>query len=432
VDGDANDLQLLLATAQHEVGALRGDLRLAPLQGKRGAALREHVLDLLGAVEHRITEQPGSGASQSARAAFARTVRQYILVLRGAHAALPWLAAARSPSLNLGSLYMTEECARVLVGADVDMVVVPNPDYMYSTTSWPFRAVIDATPGFNPTASRRPIVLNYPLTDSDRLLLHAIFSHELGHASVHEHNLLSGVEAKLTAEATFVASFEAAVTAMEATMQSSRSTLAGTLRGLLRAWLEELLCDHLAIEVMGPAFLWAFTPFVISHSYEDAGPTHPPNPLRIQLALDHLERRGWRPYMARVAPGITAWCDSIGADATGALAPSHFAFLRDELLARASVLQECVMTRTGADTFDRTLAEPQADEAAGLLERLILPVGLTTPLEPRSIVLGGWQEALRRHGDSPGGLVAALADRGLQDLVGKAIEMSVVSASWQP
>jgi hypothetical protein len=432
VDGDANDLQLLLASAEHEVETLRSDPRLAPLQGKRGVALREHVLDLLGAVEHRIGEQPPAGAPQSVRAPFARTLRQYILVLRGAHAALPWLAATRAPTLNLGSLYMTEESARVLVSPEVDMVVVPNPDYMYSTTSWPFRAVIDATPGFIATATRRPIVLNYPLTDSDRLLVHPIFAHELGHASVQEHDLLSQAEAALTGDPAFVASFEAAVTGMEATMQSSRSTLAGTLRGLLRAWVEELLCDHLAIEVMGPAFLWAFAPFVVSHSYGDAGPTHPPSTFRVRLALDHLTRRGWRPYMDRVAPGITGWLDSIAADASAALQPPHFGFLRDELLARAGVLQDCAMARTGADTFDRVRAEPEADEAARLLDRLILPVGLTVPLEPRSILLGGWQEALRRHGDSSRGVVACLGDGGLQDLIGKAIEMSVVNASWQP
>jgi hypothetical protein len=432
VDGDANDLQLLVASAEYEVETLRSDPRLAPLQGKRGVALREHVLDLLRAVEHRVTEQPTAGAARAVSEAYARTLRQYILVLRGAHAALPWLAATRAPALNLGSLYMTEESARVLVGSEVDMVVVPNQDYMYSTTSWPFRAVIEATPGFSATATRRPIVLNYPLTDSDRLLLHPIFAHELGHASAQEHDLVSEVETTLTKDPSFVAAFEAAVTAMEAAMQSSRSTLAGTLRGLLRAWVEELLCDHLAIEVMGPAFLWAFAPFVVSHSYGDPGPTHPPSTFRVRLALEHLDRRGWRPYMDRVAPGITAWLDSIATDAEANLQPQHFHFLRDELLARASVLQDCAITRTGVNSFDRGRAEREADEAACLLKRLILPVGLTTPLEPRSILLGGWQEALRKHGDSSRGIVASLGDSGLQDLVGKAIEMSVVAASWQP
>ncbi len=429
MDGDPHDLQLLVASATHEVEALRGDPRLAPLPGNRGAALRDHVLDLLGAVEHRIGQQPAAETPQAVRSAFARSLRQSIVVLRGAHAALPWLAATRSPTLNLGSLYMTEECARALVGADVDLVVVPNADYMYSTTSWPFSAVIDSTSGFTAKATRRPIVLNYPLTDSDRLLIHPIFAHELGHASVNEYDLVQQVESALSADATFVAAFQTAVVTMGTTWTSSPSTIAGTLRTYLRGWVEELLCDHLAIEAIGPAFLWAFVPFVVPLSYGEPGPSHPPNTLRLRFAIDHLDRRGWRPYMQRVAPEVTMWLDSIAADA-GAALPTHFNFVRDELLAHANVLQDAAIARAGADTLDRTIAEPESDEAARLLERLILPVGLTSALQPGSILLGGWQEGLREHGDSPEGIVAALSDSRLQDLVGKAIEMSVVSAAW--
>jgi hypothetical protein len=429
VDGDPNDLQLLVASATQEVKALRGDPRLAPLPGSRGAALRDHVLDLLGAVEHRIAQQPAPGTPQTVRSAFARSLRQSIVVLRGAHAALPWLAATRSPTLNLGSLYMTEECARVLVGADVDLVVVPNADYMYSTTSWPFGAVIDSTSGFTAKATRRPIVLNYPLTDSDRLLIHPIFAHELGHASVNEHGLVQQVESALSGDAAFVTAFQTAVVTMGTTWTSSPSTIAGTLRTYLRGWVEELLCDHLAIEAMGPAFLWAFVPFVVPLSYGEPGLSHPPNTLRLRFAIDHLDRRGWRPYMQRVAPEVTMWLDSIAADA-GAALPTHFNFLRDELLAHANVLQDAAIARAGGETLDRTIAEPESDEAARLLERLILPVGLTSALQPRSILLGGWQEGLREHGDSPEGIVTALCDSRLQDLVGKAIEMSVVSAAW--
>jgi hypothetical protein len=123
------------------------------------------------------------------------------------------------------------------------------------------------------------------------------------------------------------------------------------------------------------------------------------------------------------------WLDSIAADA-GAPLPTHFNFLRDELLAHANLLQDAAIARAGADTLDRAIAEPESDEAARLLERLILPVGLSSALQPRAILLGGWQEGLREHGDSPEGIVAALSDSRLQDLVGKAIEMSVVSAAW--
>ena len=214
MDGDPSDLELLLASARQEVATLREDRRLAALPGSRGAALRDHVLDLLGAVDHRIAQQPALEAPQTVRRAFARSLRQSIVVLRGAHAALPWLAATRTPNINLGSLYVTEECARILVGTDVDLVVVPDPEFMYSTTSWPFSAVIESTHGFKPTATRRPIVLNYPLSDSDRLLLHPIFAHELSHASVDEHKLVDAVETHLDAAPAFVKGLQQTVTSM--------------------------------------------------------------------------------------------------------------------------------------------------------------------------------------------------------------------------
>jgi hypothetical protein len=139
VDGSASDLELLLAAARKEAEALKQDPRLSEFPGSRGAALREHVLDLLGAVEHRLGEQPEDDAPEPVRRAFARSVRQGIHMLRAAHTALPWLDATRAPNLNLGSLYMAEEFARILVGDDVDLVAVPNQQqYMYSTTSWPF------------------------------------------------------------------------------------------------------------------------------------------------------------------------------------------------------------------------------------------------------------------------------------------------------
>lgn len=432
MDGGASDLQLLLAAARQEVEGLRGDPRLGELLGKRGTALRGHVLDLFDAVEHRIAQEPPSTAPEPVRRAFARSLRQGIHMLRGAHAALPWLAATRAPNLNLGSLYMTEECARILVGSDVDLVVVPNPEYMYATTSWPFSAVIDNTPGFTATTARRPIVLNYPLSDSDRLLLHPIFAHELGHASADEHGLVTGVEAELDGDASFTAALQQTVEDIAARWTAIPKTqISGMLRGWLRDWVEELLCDHLAIEVSGPAFIWAFAMFVMPFSYGEPGSEHPPNTVRLRLALDHLARRGWRPYMERVAPGVTAWLDEIAGDARSPL-DIQFGFLRDQLLAHASVLQDAAIVRAGAQALDPRASEAAADEAAGLLSRLIMPVGLGEPLEGRAILLGGWQQAFRDHGDTPSGMVSALTDGRLQDLIGKAIEMSTVTAAWEP
>jgi hypothetical protein len=430
--GDALDFQLLLASARHEIATLLDDPRLSTgLPGKRGGALRDHVLDLIAAVEHRMAHGPGGGASQRARSAFARSMRQSIGVLQGAHAALPWLEATRRPSVNLGSLYVTEEWARILVGTDVDLVVVPDPEFMYATTSWPFSAVINETPGFTARNTRRPVVLNYPLSDADRVLLHPIFAHELGHASVDEHHLVDAVATELDNDPAFTTALEDTVNAMVAGTGLAQTQISGMLRGLLLDWIEELLCDHLAIEIAGPAFMWPFALFVLPHGYGEVGREHPPNTLRVRLALEHLARRGWRPYMDRIAPEIMVWLDGIAGDATGAL-DRLFAFLRDQLLAHANVLQDTASRRTGADALDPAAMEPAADEAAGLLERLILPVGLGNPLDSRAILLGGWQRAIAEHGDHPAGLVEALTDRRLQELVGKAIELSTVASAWKP
>src|SRR5262245_54729238 len=84
------------------------------------------------------------------------------------HAALPWLGATRTPSVNLSSPHVTEECAGILVGTNVDLIVVPDPEFMYSTTIWPSSAVVNTTSGFTPN-TRRPIVLNDPLESGSRI-----------------------------------------------------------------------------------------------------------------------------------------------------------------------------------------------------------------------------------------------------------------------
>jgi len=178
VDGDRDDLALLVASAQYEIEALRADSRLRDIPGTRGTALRTHVLDLFDAVEFRMGRPPSPTAAAWAPRFFADGLRQGIHLLRGAHAALPWLEATREPQINVGGLYLAEEFGHILVDKDIDLVVVPNQEFMYSTTSWPFAPVIAHTRGFTPTTQRRPVVLNYPLSDRDRLLLHPLFAHE--------------------------------------------------------------------------------------------------------------------------------------------------------------------------------------------------------------------------------------------------------------
>jgi hypothetical protein len=430
VDGDPTDVEFLLAAARREIRVLQDDPRAAPTDGSRGAALRDHLFDLLGAVDHRLNGPYDPAAPPGVTAAFARSLRQSIAVLQAAHAALPWLAATHDPKVNLGSLYLAEELANTLIDRNVDLVMVADPQFMYSTVSWPFNGVVNGTAGFTPATTRRPIVLNYPLSDNDRLLLHPIFAHELGHAAVDEHGLVAEVQTKLDADPRFSDALHRAVADTAAIWPGlSQTRRAGALRGLVANWLTELLCDHLATAVSGPAFLWAFAGFVLPLSYDDHGQSHPPNTIRLRLVLDLLARQGWTDYMERVAPAVTVWLRGVAASATTGSADVVGEFLRSQAILSAPAVQDAAIARVGSAAVDPPSIESGADEAAFLLENVVLPVG-DPPLAPLAILLGSWAEGFRRHGDSPEGLVASMDESTLQELVGKAIEMSTISSHW--
>lgn len=432
MDGGVDDVQFLLASVRQEIAALKGDRRLsaAPNDGNRGGALRQHVLDLLGAAEYWLAREPDGEAPDNTREAFSRSLRDLMHSLQAAHSALPWLAATQSPEINLGSLYLAEEFAEILIGKNVDLVIVPDPEYMYATQSWPFADVVDQARrqiGFNPKTRDRPVVLHYPLSDSNRLLLHAIFGHELGHSAVQAGGLVEKVLDNMRDEEYERALGEAGE---KIWVRNSPEQTRRSMEARLSSWIEELLCDHLAVDCVGPAYLWAFAGFVLPLSYGFPLPNYPPPTVRIKLVADQLADRGWEGYMEAKAPEVLAWLRKLGSEAGNAL-PPEFAFLRDQVIRRADLLRATSAERIRANALDPESASEEAEEAAGLLGDLILPLGLDGPLSPRSILLGGWEQALKKHGDEPGGLVAALSDEVLQDLVGKAIEMSVVVSCWE-
>ncbi len=429
MDGGTSDVELLLASVRQEIAALEADQRLKePDDGNRGRALYHHIRDLLGAAEHQLTKKPEEGAPDHAEESFDRVLRTLLQTLRQAHAAIPWLVATRDPQVNPGTLYLAEECAEILVGSDIDLVVVADPEYMYSAQSWPFGRVVEMVSGFTPTARSRPVILRYPLSDDNRLLLHSIFSHELGHPAAQERGLVETILAALESRNEFQVGLQ--TTAAEVFPGATGATPAQMLRGWLGNWFEETICDHLAIELTGPAYLWAFAGFVMPLSYDSPSCTHPTNTVRVRLMLEHLAARGWEEYLRKRTPDLLRWLQDVSASAEGRMDPP-FTFFRDQLLEHRKLIQGVVERVVGDGRLEPVKTVAESDAAEALLDDLILPVGESPRLQPRSILLGGWQRALATYGDRPEGVVASLADRPLQDLVGKAIELAVVSRCWE-
>jgi hypothetical protein len=240
------------------------------------------------------------------------------------------------------------------------------------------------------------------------------------------------MKSSLDADPDFVAALEKAAAQMRRDHwpASSPRKIKRTLWAWLEQWIEEVLCDHLAVEASGPAFLWSFAAFVLPQNYSEPSPSHPPSTLRINLALGQLAQNGWRPFLESSAPGVTGWLDEVAAG-VGDPMPQPYEFLQEQILRRSDLWRDAAAVRVGAERLSPEKLTKQAREAADLLSRLILPVGHDrTPLDPRAILLGGWLDGFARHQDSYLGVVHAPADRRLQNLVGKAIEMSTVLDSW--
>jgi len=94
----------------------------------------------------------------------------------------------------------------------------------------------------------------------------------------------------------------------------------------------------MAIEVMGPAYLWAFAGFVLPLGYHDKHPGYPPITVRTRLMLDLLRERRWQPYMEEAAPQILSWLNEVGEDAEQPLS-QPYEFLRQQALHKSDVLR---------------------------------------------------------------------------------------------
>jgi hypothetical protein len=361
-----------------------------------------------------------------AREVFSLGLRSMMLNLRDARAAMRWLAATQSPQINLGGLYLAEELTDCLIGKDADLVAVPDDEYMYSIEAWPFRQVIDNTIGFSGKTDRWPVILRYPLGDGHRLLLHALFGHELAHSAVTKYGMAASLAKEITEQDTYIGRLKPVVA--EVWESNAADQTERTLASWLEGWLEELFCDHLAGVLLGPAYVWAFAAFVLPLSYDEPSSSYPPNTIRVRLLMELMRSLGWEQFLRDTSPEIHEWLDEVGKDPV-VTEEAQFGFLAEAAVEAGPRLRQLSEEKIG-DSALAPSAEGPALKVVELLDELVLPVG-ESPFQPREILLGGWRRALKKHSGGPSMLPAALADRQMHDLVGKAIEMSVVVSSWE-
>jgi hypothetical protein len=427
------DLRFVVAAAQRAISQLRsaGD---ANAESGLGKALHGHLAEALAAIDARIqlsASRFNAATTDVERRGALEALRLMNRYLNEMQEASVWMRPASEPQLNIGLVYFLDEAASDLISADVEILTTGDATYDYATISWPFRRVLAAL-GRATTGSVRPVVVFYPPQESESLLLHALFAHELAHHAIDQHNLVDAVLASHLAAANFAQAFESA--AQDLATRHGAPLPAGRigLRVRLRDWVEELLCDALATQYVGPSFIFAFGAVVLATSWNEPQERHPPTTLRVELMLEQLQHLGWTGLLSAEVPETLAWFEDVAGAAVAAGAP-YEQFLIDSARRVAADVRAQAAGRLDSRSLAPGDYAPVADEIRGYLRQRILPAQRTDgrALPRRTILLGGWLYAFASSRDDPATVCEAASGTEFQQFLATALEMSTILETWR-
>lgn len=430
------DFDFLVASADRSIEQVRRHPRLQRRTEGRGSALAEHVdhtLDQLGAeVAWARQRFEGLNSAQRQRALLVQ-VRFYNHLVRGVHYATPWLDKASEPQLDLGVMHFIDEAANALVGADCDVVVVADAEYMYSTVSWPFRDTLTKHLRQPAPTGTRPVVMSYPSRERHTTLLHPLFAHELGHVACDAHGLVDEAYRDCKAQAWFPTAFAEALADYVAKRGIPSDQAQYRLEDLLRDWHKELLCDALALDYLGPTFLFCFSAFLLATGWNEPSESHPPATLRTHLLLTQLQARGWDELVRERAPRILEWLADAGATPLGALQPPYMKFIDDTCRAGADRLTQISSGRLGPRRWEPAHFSSVESSITELFEHRILPAATRDgePFDRRVILLAAWLHLFRTLENVPRMLANGLHEPSVQESLARALEMSVILEKWR-
>ena len=347
------------------------------------------------------------------------------------HEAAAWLNAVDEPGLHIGILYFLDEAANAIIGVDADVVPVGDAGYQYATVSWPFTRIL-ARLKRKPAAASRPVIVFFPPQETKTVLLHSLFTHELAHSAVIEHELVDDVLGAHLSEQRFKTDFAAAVKWLARNRKLDTTEAEIELTKSLASWVTELLCDAIATEYMGPTYPLAFATVVLSASWSEPNHTHPPTTLRIGAMLGQLRERGWEPHLQSTIPETLRWLDGVGG-LTHRPSVRLEKFLIDWSQRLAKDVRATAVARLGSHVYTPNDFDPVSQEVGELLSRQILPAQLMDerPVDRRTIFLAGWLQVFDLYDDSPPSVALGTANDEFQDFLGTAMEMSTVLETWK-
>jgi hypothetical protein len=427
------EFAFLAAAVRRSVDLLRAHPQGGAIQGtERGSVLTGHIEHTLAGIDAKLDDAQlnFNDANTTEKIEYIKRARLLNSYARFMHKAVPWISAAARPPLTLGALYFIDELGQRICGSKPDAIL--NPSTEFSTEWWPFRILFPAL-GLTEQGGATPVVLNFSEREASSHLLLPLYGHELGHTAVEAHKLVQRVLNDHSVDGEFAAKFnKARDDAAAATVGQTQREVGISLAWRLEWWITELLCDQLAVQVLGPSFLYAFSSFLLGDAWDDPGERHPPTCIRIAHLVDYLTQSQWDIEIRRRAPTTLDWLVGDVA-ATQAKANDN---ATQFLLYAAGRVRDTIRTTTttylGSAVY--TTAEFRSEIVAikELTDYETLPAQLPNgdPVDRRAIMLAAWLSILE-PADQSQTLASAPADIRTQAFFAKAIEMSALLAAWK-
>ncbi|HYZ79170.1 MAG TPA: hypothetical protein VE596_17525 [Gaiellaceae bacterium] len=452
IDNAAADFQFLAEATLRLIATLHVELRrvqsqayaVSPHSSFTGESSSEartadvhqavHLLELIleaTAAQVRDALADFGSSSHEYRLSLARFVRFHNFNIRSLHRAIPWLEAAAASRVPLGARYLLEEAVSALLRPRANLILVPEAAYSYTTEPSPFRELAESL--FIEYPEEPLLIVAYFPVREDRALLYPLLVHEIAHRAVDEHSLRVEALASASSELSGV---PAELAKARAQLAASGSLDADTIKlrvdDLFAQWVEEILCDALALAYLGPGYLLPFAATV--HAMTSPGipyEGHPTSALRLRVMHDAMKVSGWWTILEAALPRIIPWLEYVSSRPRADV-QSYPEALDQAVLLLAPGIFEAAKRHLGDRWFTvEQFAAPES-EIIEMLQDEIFPAQLTSGEAPdrRAIVCATWFHMLGSDA-VPADLHAAISDDRMNAFLMKAIEMSIVLDAWR-
>jgi len=238
-------------------------------------------------------------------------IKLYAELLGKVHKLYEFIEVSRVENIPQSLVYLIEHLTKN-IESESAFVLVPTyqNNYLYIELSQHlhsmFELAIENVNDLFPLEDKKFSILMFPFAYKNTFFSYFLLAHEIGHFIENRYDIVADLSQNINldfqridaiARNIILTSFSQFDQPLELFDRNWDSVLARTnslLRKIIDNWMKELVCDLLAINMLGPSYIISFVEFILTHANPSIGSTrHPPPLLRLNLLMSEYETSGF-------------------------------------------------------------------------------------------------------------------------------------------